>query len=184
MKCLLFASMLFLVGCVSTKVIPIKGTYPETPIVISSTKSFDQAWDRLVDIFAQKGLSIKIIDRSSGLIISTKSELTTTAEDVNGMPFDKSAFIVVPTVVQFGKKVPITGTSSGAYAVVKTSYPAYGDWNVRIKANGTGCTINVNINNITYNAYDATAKAYRDINLYTYKTTGVFENLLADLIKN
>ena len=77
MKCLLFASMLFIVGCVSTKVIPIKGTYPETPIVISSTKSFDQAWDRLVDIFAQKGLSIKIIDRSSGLIISTKSELTT-----------------------------------------------------------------------------------------------------------
>lgn len=182
MKILLFASLFFFTGCMSTKLIPIKGTYPETPIIINSTKTFDQAWDKLIDIFAQKGLSIKIIDRSSGLIISTKSELTTTAEDVNGIPFDKTAFIVVPTVVQFGKKVPVTGTSSGAYAVAKIAYPAYGDWNVRIKSNGTGCTINVNINNISYNAYDATAKAYKDINLYTYKTTGVFENLLADLI--
>jgi len=184
MKQLLFGTLLLLTGCVSTKVIPIKGTYPETPIIISSTKSFDQAWDKLIDIFAQKGLSIRIIDRSSGLIISNRSELTTTYEDENGIPLDKSAFIVVPSVIQFGKKVPITGTSSGAYAVAKTSYPAFGDWNVRIKANGTGCTINVNLTNITYNAYDLTDKRYKETTLYSYKTTGVFENLIADMIKN
>lgn len=183
MKLLLFASLVFFTGCVSTKVIPIKGTYPETPIIINSTKTFDQAWDKLIDIFAQKGLSIRIIDRSSGLIISDKSELSTTYENETGKPVDETAFIVVSSVIQYGKKVPVTGTSSGAYAQTKVAYPARGDWNVRIKSNaGGGCSINVNITNITYNAYDLTEKRYRDMNLAAYKSTGVFENLIASMI--
>ena len=94
-KLLLIISVSLLTSCAS-KVIPLKGSYPTTPIEITSTKSFDDVWDNLVDMFAQKGLSIKIIDRSSGLIVSDRSKLSTTIENKKGGLQDPTAFIVVP----------------------------------------------------------------------------------------
>ena len=87
MRSLILSGLLFFVAsCASTKinVIPLKGTYPVTPIQITTEKKFDEVWEKLVDVFAQKGLSIKIIDRSSGLIVSDRSLLTATVENNDG----------------------------------------------------------------------------------------------------
>jgi hypothetical protein len=177
--CILSLSLIF--SSCAPKIFPVTGKYPETPIIIKSNKSFDQAWDKLVDIFAQKGLSIKIIDRSSGLIISSKSELPTTFEDKNGIIVDPAAFIVAPSTVFYGtKRGPVTGIISGANAKKTITSPAYGDWNVRLKPDGTGCLINVNINNVNYTDYADKLGRSRDLN--SFKTTGVFENTLAKMI--
>lgn len=81
--CILIASLL---SCISSKlkIIPIKESYPNIPMVFQSDKSFEQVWDNLIDLFAQKGLSIIIIDKSSGLLISNRSKLASTYEMKNG----------------------------------------------------------------------------------------------------
>jgi hypothetical protein len=167
----------------SQKIIPIAGTYPTTPIIINSENSFDKSWDKLIDIFAQKGLSIKVIDRTSGLIVSSKAALSATMENKNGLPVNPEAFIVVPSIMRNGRKEPITGTNAGPYAVEKKikANDVFGEWNVRIKPNGTGSTINVNINNISYDTYVGSALV--SANLNSYKSTGVFEMILSNAIK-
>lgn len=180
---LITLSILALQSC-AVKEIPVKGTYPSTPMVFSSTQSFDKVWDNLVDLFAQKGFSIKIIDRSSGLIVSQRSLLTATMEDKNGKPVDPSAIIVVPSIKLNGRIVPVTGTSVGPYATEKQikALPVYGDWNVRVKSTATGSTINVNITNVIYENILST-KVLIPISISGYKSTGIFEKELSEIIK-
>ena len=179
MKRLFFATLtvIFLFSC-SPKIIPLKGTYPPPPIEISSTKSFDEVWDKLIDLFAQKGLSIRIIDRSSGLIISSKSALLYTIENKNGSLKDPTAYIVVPKYYNAGVKkyYPVTMLGIGK------EYPVIGDWNVRIKKSSNGTIINVNIVNVEVDM-PMSYKIKKPIEAVKYKTTGVFENLIADIIK-
>ena len=128
----LLASML-LSSC-SYQVMPIslKGTYAKRPIQITSDKDFNTVWSKLIDLFAQKGLPIKIIDRSSGLIICDKTLLKTTVEDKNGQLEDSEAWIVVPKVHDSGtgRDVAITGTTSGVYSKKMIPRDANGEWNV------------------------------------------------------
>jgi hypothetical protein len=179
-----FAPLLLLVLLASCdpKIYPIKGTYPATPMVFNSDNSFEKSWDKLVDIFAQKGLTIKIIDKSSGLIISSNSRMPATPEDSKGNPKNPNAYIVVPSVKSNNQIKPISGSNQGPYTSKSKViyYPVYGEWNVRIKPNGNGSTINVNITNVTYEVPGATN---RYTSLRDYRSTGVFEKELADLIK-
>ncbi|WP_462261618.1 hypothetical protein [Ferruginibacter sp.] len=181
----LIFSIIALQSCSTVKEIPVKGTYPETPMVFSSSQSFDKVWDNLVDLFAQKGFSIKIIDRSSGLIISQRSLLSATMEDKNGKPVDPSAIIVVPSIKANGRIVPVTGTNVGPYATEKQirALPVYGDWNVRVKSTATGSTINVNITNVIYENNLSGARILTPISISGYKSTGVFEKELSEIIK-
>ncbi len=178
---------IIITSCVTTnKVISLKGNYPQTPITFKSDAKFDQVWDRLVDLFAQKGLSIKIIDKNSGLIVSDKSILSTTVENKNGGLQDSSAFIVVPKIYQrtAQRYVPITKINAGPYVSknhIDNVDPIYGDWNVRIKALDSGTIINVNIINLYYDIVDK--NVIRQNPLHNYKTTGVFEKTIFELIK-
>lgn len=185
MKSFLSFLIVLLFASCSSKVIPIKGSYPQTPIIFKSENSFEKTWDKLVDVFAQKGLAIKIIDKSSGLIISTNSEMPATPEDSKGNPKNPSAFIVVPSVKSNGQIKPISGSNQGAYpAKSKITYnPVYGEWNVRVKPDGSGSTINVNITNVTFLSPLATKGIDRFLPLRDYKSTGVFERELSNLIK-
>lgn len=56
-------------GCAAPQLMvkSLTGSYQEAPTVISSSRSFDKVWDTTIDYFAQKGISISTIDRSSGL---------------------------------------------------------------------------------------------------------------------
>ena len=191
MRYLIIAALL-LSSCGTTKEIPLKGTYPAMPIQISTDKSVDYVWDKLIDLFAQRGLPIKIIDRSSGLIVSDKSILKTTIEENNGQLQDNSAWIVVTKKLDAGlnRTVPITGTTSGAYSKQMVPRDVTGEWNVRVKKSENGSTvINVNIVNVTFSDYVATGLGtpgyYKDLplNASFYKSTGTFERLITDLIK-
>lgn len=181
---ILFIPLIFF-SCAPAKIIPLKGNYPQTPIEYSSQKQFDEVWDNLVDLFAQKGLSIKIIDRSSGLIISEKSTLPATIEDKDGLPTDKTAFVVIPKFknAATNRYEPVSGTKSGAYAKTVVVNPVYGEWNARIKKSTSGSIINVNITNVYYDVYNFSTKSYSQVALNTHRTTGVFEKIIYELIK-
>ena len=183
---------LFFCSCGTTKLIPLRGTYPAMPIQITTDKSVEYVWDKLVDVFAQKGLPIKIIDRSSGLIVSDKSLLKTTIEESNGQLQDNTAWIVVPKQhdASLNRTVAITGTTSGPYSKQLIPRDVTGEWNVRVKKLENGTTvINVNIVNLTFSDYVATGLGtpgyYKELplNASLYKSTGVFERLITDLIK-
>lgn len=180
--------LIILVSCNTSKMIPLSGQYPATPMLFTSEKPFDKTWDNLVDLFAQRGLAIKLIDRSSGLIISDRSKLTVTMEDKNGRVIFPDAYIVAPSHIVNGKRIPLYVASVGAYSTAKQVSSlidyAYGDWNVRIKPNPSGgSTINVNITSIVYETYDYKLKANVSSPVSDIRSTGVFEKQLAEAIK-
>lgn len=180
-----FMSAMILLSSCAMKTIPLKGTYPITPLIYGSTKSFDQIWDKLIDVFAQKGLAIKIIDRTSGLIVSDSYSLNATVENKNGIVYDKNAFVAIGKFYYNGRYIPMSGSRDGVYSIKKVPepMPVYGEWNVRIKPTATGGTsINININNLNYQ--DMKTKLVKKIESTDYKTTGVFEKQLFDLINN
>jgi hypothetical protein len=186
MKLLLcFLGTMCLTSCMP-KLIPLKGNYPVTPIIYNSTKSFDKCWDRLIDVFAQKGLTIKIIDRTSGLLISDSYALTATVENKNGVVENKDAFIAIGKLNYNGIIKPITGYE-GVYSSKKKQEPnpVYGEWNVRLKSISTGGTsVNININTVYYEFKVNSNTSPKKESLTNYKTTGVFEKLIFDLINN
>ncbi|RFS17356.1 hypothetical protein [Emticicia sp. C21] len=69
MLTLLFLSYA-LFSCTGPKSIPIKGAYLEKPFTVYSEKSVEDVWSKVIDIFATSGITIKIIDKSSGLIVT------------------------------------------------------------------------------------------------------------------
>ncbi|MEJ7739596.1 MAG: hypothetical protein WKF97_19400 [Chitinophagaceae bacterium] len=157
-------------GC-AYKITPLKGLYSDKPFEIVSDKSKDRVWDKLIDFFAQKGLSIKIIDRRSGLIISDKSALTWTFEDSKGKLINPSAWIVIEKTVD-----------PGPNKVIKPSSVA-GDWNVRIKDLPNNKTV-INVNLVNIRAKRESVSKY-GISEYEIKalSTGNFEKLISDIIK-
>ena len=68
-----------------------------------------------------------------------------------------------------------------AKSYIDKADPVYGDWNVRIKAGSNGTTINVNIVNLTYESVVNKISTQKQLN--SFKSTGVFENIISDLIK-
>ena len=159
-----------LTGC-AYKITPLKGSYSDKPFEITSDKSKDQVWDKLIDFFAQKGLSIKIIDRSSGLIISDRSSLTWTFEDSKGKLIDPTAWIVIEKNVD-----------PGPNKVIKPSSVA-GDWNVRIKELPNNKTV-INVNLVNIKAKKEFSSKYGSSE-YEIKalSTGNFEKIISDIIK-
>jgi hypothetical protein len=154
----------------SLKYYPLKGTYPTPPIIEHSDKPVDEVWSNIIDLFSQKGISIKIIDKSSGLIISTQSEIFATFENKKGEPINPSAFVVVERnniEEQEGRKAPL--------------YPVLGEWNIRIKNDSGRTSINVNIVNITSERQLGYGRVEKfDPHAHT---TGVFEKLIFEKIK-
>lgn len=175
MRKILFAiySACLLVSC-SVKTIPIKGSYLKPPFVLTTTTPFEKVWDKLIDLFAQKGLPIRIIDKSSGLITSDRAILTTTVETKDGKLKNTDAFIVIPQIYDPGTR---------KYSPISKYSDVSGEWNVRVKQSDGQTTINVNIVNIKYQNWDAYYKVNRDITLNEYQSTGVFEKLIAETIK-
>ena len=161
---------LLFTGC-ANKIAPLKGKYLDKPFEIVSDKNKDQVWDKLIDFFAQKGLSIKIIDRSSGLIISDKSALTYSLEDSKGNLIDPNAWIAIEKVYNVG-----------ANKIIKPSSVS-GDWNVRIKELPNNKTsINVNLVNIKAKQVSVSKYGVVEFEIKAL-STGNFENLIAEQIK-
>ena len=77
------AALLF--GCVSYKTVPLKNTYTNGNFEAASENTKEKVWDNIIDFFSKNGLSIRIIDRSSGLIVSNETALTWTYETKEGV---------------------------------------------------------------------------------------------------
>jgi hypothetical protein len=168
-------SIFLLQSCFTQKVIPLKGTYPPTPIVYNSDNSFDKVWDKTIDYFAQNGIPIRIIDKSSGLIISDKSKLSWSFEDKKGKIENPNVFVVIPSVMDVDRGRPFKPES------------VMGEWNIRIKSSGSGSSINVNLYNIqaTYGRSYYSSYSHSIIEPITLegRTTGMFEKELSDMVK-
>lgn len=175
MKKLLTIIIVSSLASCSIKVVPLKGAYPETPIVYTSNRPVSEVWDRLVDFFAQTGYSIKIIDKSSGLIVANRTLLPATYEDAKGRIIYDTAYVVLTHYK--GQEEYTRG--------LKYPGKVTGDWNVRIKADGDKTSININLVNILQ---QTSAIYYSDSHRPLWEpvngvTTGRFEKTLYEIIK-
>jgi hypothetical protein len=166
---LIFISVM-LASC-APKVYTLKGAYPAPPIVYNSEKNFETVWSNVIDLFAQKGIPIQLVDKSSGLIVSGSATLTWSFEDKIGNLVKTDAWVVLPKMIDKGNNKLIK------------PYAVYGSWNIRIKTDGSKTSINTNLYNISavYSnpaAYTKPAMAISD-----GRSTGNFEKFIYDLVK-
>lgn len=172
---LTFITAVFFTSCMSLKTLPLKGEYLEKPYEVISDKKFEQVWTNIIDLFATKGLSIKLIDKSSGLIISEKTSF------LNDYSFeDKSGKLENPNASVVIEKITYEGFNQSAKPEKIT-----GEWNIRIKDNGNGKTIvNVNLTNIDATSFISGTQYSPARNLtFNGKSTGKFEELITSLVK-
>jgi hypothetical protein len=162
---LLSAILLLLSGC-GPKLQPFRGSYSDKPFQIETIKSKEEVWNKIIELFATRGLTIKLIDKSSGLIVSEKTSFLNsyTVENENGTLVDPNAFIVCDRMVwQTVEQAPL-----------KVS----GEWNIRLVETTGKTLINVNLVNIEIIYYSLAEPLYAK-----GKSTGKFEKIISDFIK-
>ncbi len=158
----LFLMSFLFVGC-APSLEQLNGKYDDKPFQIYTSKSKDAVWEKIIEFFATKGISIKLIDRQSGLIISEKTSFINsyTYEDKNGNPIDPKAFVVC------GKYVNM-------YKVMINPETVTGEWNIRIVTENEKTLININLLNLncSFSTISWSGKSLRN-----------FEKIIADYIK-
>ena len=118
-SCIMIAAMTTGYSCNPTMV-PLKGKYSESPVVLTSTKSIDSIWSNLTEIFTKNGLPIKNIEKKKGILLTNKTPINSvyTFEDKDGQLMNPQAWVVLTKA--FNKK--------------KEWKPKdiYGQWNIQI----------------------------------------------------
>lgn len=167
--------LLFLSSC-APKIIPLKSTYDVKPFELTTPSDFETVWGKIIEMFAKKGIGVKIIDKSSGFIVAQNTSAPITTENKYGKLVDSTAWAVTP-------KLYDPGTRKYYYAKEGTI-----EWNIYIKRNTDNTTtININLIDISTvtsvyslgNIVAPTAKTFKTRAL----TTGVFEKQVAEQIK-
>lgn len=170
-KFLLLVLIAFLFNSCAPKVYTLKGSYPAPPIVYHSDQPFEKVWSNLIDLFAQNGIPIQLVDKSSGLIISGAASLTWSFEDKTGVLVKKDAWVVLPKIIDRGNN-----------KVIKPNN-VYGSWNIRIKDDSGKTSINTNLYNISASYGSLAAYAKNSITIADGKSTGIFEKFIFEKIK-
>ena len=181
-KLLLFAvSATIFTSCITQKHIPLNGDY-QIKDTYSVQKSKEDVWTNIVALFAKNGIGIKIIDKSSGLIISENTLFQRGYKDINSMAtfendkgfiVNKNAFLVCDRNTIGGMEVKTADIS--------------GNWNIRVFEKEGNVFVNTNITNVkVYTlSYSLVTHAYEQgTNNYIFncKSTGVFEKMIFDEI--
>lgn len=152
-------SFLFLTSCAPTK--GFQGNYLNSH-TISTTSTYDEVWNNVIDYFANTGITITTMEKASGFIVASRISVPQTKEQ-DGKPLDPSAFVVIPNV----RKHPDMATAT---------------FNVRVRDLGNSVSITVNMHDIK-----ASYIKNNGFLIYTEpiegKSTGVFENGLLNLFK-
>lgn len=174
MKKLLPVILMLFVGCKvqQPQAIPLKNNYSNGNFEGISDKPKDRVWDNIIDFFSKSGLPIRILDKSSGLLISGEITLRYTSEDKKGNLVNPGAYVVV-------NKIQYRDGSIGTPNYLGVT----GEWNVRIKDGEGGKTVvAVNLVNPKY-----TSIIDRNVPISfkqgMFQSTGVFENLIFQAIK-
>ena len=144
----------------------LTGNYPITGESVLIDKTFEEVWSKTIDYFALNGVPISTIDKSSGLIVSSKMDLTNSySRESNGELLNPKAYVVIPTVRGgFGNILEPTSAITGNWDMI-------GDFNVRIK-NTDSNNILVNVNLLNLNCFYSAGRSTVKIPI---STTGVFE---------
>jgi len=157
---LFFVSIAFQ-GCVH--VVPLKGKYQVGSVKAKIDKPFDQVWEKAIDLIAETGLSVRLVDKSSGLIIADAASFfgLITIEDRKGKIISPNAYIVSEHV-------------NPEYEGDVKVYDATAVWNMRIKEISVGVsTVSVNLHTIKVNKLSTKLHG---------ESTGTFEKSVLDKI--
>ena len=172
MKSILCLAICFAFASCSLKIIPLKGVYPTPPVQQVVNKNFDDTWSALVDVFASKNIPIKIIDKSSGLIVSERISMNTTYENKDGSLKVPGAFIVVPAYYDAGSRRTTTFYLSDSYV---------GEFNIRVKKAENGTLVIVNLSGLQGKKIGN--NELEIVKSGDFHTTGNFEKSFFELLK-
>ena len=172
---LLIGTILSLNSCSSSfniYKIPLKNKY-EIVDTYQTEKTKEEAWNNIVEVFAKNGLGIKIIDKSSGLIVSEVSTFQNYHKESGVVSYEnKNGFLVNTDAYIVCSKYEYR--SSDILADLVTGY-----WNVRIFEKDGKVFVNTNLTNIkASNLFDPNNSQY----LFTCKSTGVFEKNIFNMV--
>lgn len=174
----ILSTYLFIAIASSTPNYALKGQYRNSPYKELTSTEFDVVWSRAIDILAETGASIKIIDKSSGIIISEKYSFINSYsyENPGGSLINPNALVVLSELKDaFGKTI--------------NPNEIFGEFNIRIKSTDSGTLINVNIVNLnakhTYYSSNGSKieRHWQENGMLTIKSTGLFERRLIGKLK-
>ncbi len=169
---LLCATVVMLSSCASSR---LTGTYPSTNHFAETKNSFETVWSRIIDYFAIEGIPISVVDKSSGLIVASKTSfLNSYTREVKGKPLNPGAYVVIPTIKGgFGNVL-----EPNAKIKAGLSWEMLGDWNVRVKETDGNTIVNVNLINLVCFYIDQHGKK----TVVPIESTGKFEKGLLDYL--
>lgn len=164
--------LLSLNSCLTKKGVIHDFNYPKQQNTFTLNFSNEYVWDKVIDFFASNNLKIEIIETSSGLICSSKTNFPATYwfADTQSLG-DANSFIAVQYCSDYKKD----GTGIKALA----------SWNVRIKKmsdNKTEISINIESPVIMANTYMGNGQTQFLETILQSRSTGVFEKYLIDYI--
>ena len=145
----------------------------------TSDKKVDEVWGLIIDLFSSKGISIKVIDKQSGLIISERASFIRKRFDIPNYTFEsKDGKLENPDAW-----IVLERRGDGFGRLIQPA-KLTGDWNIRVKEFNGKTLVTVNLVNIDASFYSppTTYSSGGDIPLNA-KSTGVFEKLILDIIK-
>ena len=120
MKRLIYILICFLLQSCAYKPVPLKGTYQDGAVKSKIDLPFEKTWEKVIDMIASTGVSVKMIDKSSGLIIGESGSFwqLVTIEDKKGKIVDPELFIVRERMPTELRPLPVNATAT---------------WNLRVK---------------------------------------------------
>jgi hypothetical protein len=149
-------------GC-DASLAPLQGKYLDAPSEITLTRSADSTWLKISEIFADRGLKVKSIDKSKGQIITAKTSFISayTFEGKDGQLENTQAWVVLPKV--FSKEKQWIPKS------------IYSKWNIQIAETIGGRTM-VKVDPVVLCTYHPNAFTVAEV---SGRSTGVLEALVA-----
>lgn len=161
--------------------VPLKGKHLEDPYIVVTEKPFDEVWDNVIDILAQRGFPIRFLDKENGLVVSERSSLLDayTYEDRAGKLENPDALLVLPTVSIWGIAERVHPLSLTGIASIRVR---------KLKDNTTKINVNLNALNVdVIGTWDkGTPEVFREAQFIVsqeMRSTGLFEYKIAEMVK-
>lgn len=120
--------IIFILQSCAYRPVPLKGVYQNGAVKSKVDLSFDKTWEKVIDMIASTGVSVKLIDKASGLIIGESSSFwqLVTIEDKKGKIIDPEFFIVRERMPTESSPLPANATAT---------------WNLRVKSLATESSV-------------------------------------------
>ena len=167
-----------MIGC-GNKVIPLKSKYQDRPYEFTVADNRELAWNKLIDLFTAKGLTIKNIDKNDGLITTdiTSFLRSYTWENKDGSLINPDAFVVCSKF-----RGPLTLATSFTPSLIT------GQWIVRINQRADKIVLSVKLANASGKISIADTVLHgQETATTTYElkieSTAVFEKSVEDALK-